>query len=354
MDRGYGPLALLPLAALLSIAASLVFLARKPNWRRGVLFLAVGTVSIYLWVLGLLSLDPSLNTHGIYLLNRMTVVLLLIGAVSTLLVHGVLWCIAGWGLGSIATALAQATVGLEITPGYGPVLSLLAYLIIITMFVLIKRSQLRFNSAFSAKHIEPARIAGQRELEERAVVLLHDTVLNDLVVLAHGKDQLDERTRVRFLSDIRAVKEAEVEPEALDGNAAGWLRREFFTIVNDFQWRGLRVEISGEGPVLRQTSPRVAEALAGAVRSCLENVVRHSSSSSAELFVDFSESVLSVMIVDQGVGFDLNAVPKDRLGIRQSIIQRTEAVGGNVKIWSAIGEGTSVLITVPLAADDDE
>ena len=352
-DRGYGALAMLPLAALLVIAAAFLVLARKPNWRRGVLFLAVGSVATYFWVFGLLMLDPTLNEQGLYLVNRMAVVLLLVGAVSTRLVHGILWCTAGWLLGSIATTFAQLSMGLEVSPGYGPIMSLLVYLVIIVMFVLIKRSQLRFSSAFSVKNIEPARIAGQRELEERAVALLHDTVLNDLFTLTHSKGQLDERTCARIRSDIRAVREAEVEPEVLHRDAADWLRREILTIVNDFQWRGIRVDLTGEAPLQEKTQPRVAEALAGAIRSCLENVVKHSSSTAAELFIDSSDSELSVMIVDQGAGFDLNAVPLDRLGIRQSIVQRVEAVGGNVKIWSAVGAGTSVVITVPLGADDE-
>ena len=353
VERRYSALALLPLGALLAIAVVLVILARRPSWRRGVLFLAVGTIATYGWAFGMLSLDPGLNINGIYLVHRMTVVLILVGAVSSRIVHGVLWCLSGWILGSIATALAQASVGVALVPAYGPVMSLVVYLVIIVMFVLIKRNQHRFSPAFSAMHREPARITGQRELEERAVVLLHDTVLNDLAALALGKDHLDDRARARFRDDIRAVKEAEVEPEVLHSDAADWLRREILTIVSDFQWRGLRVDITGEAPVLQRTSPLVAEALTGAIRCCLENVVRHSSSDSAELFVDFSESLLSVMIVDQGVGFDVNAVPNDRLGIRQSIVQRIETMGGSVKIWSSIGAGTSVVITVPLGAGNE-
>lgn len=351
-DRGYGTLAVLPLVSLLATGIALLFLARKPNWQRGVVFLAVGTLATYAWVSGLLVVDATLNQQGVYLLNRMTVVLLLVGAVSVRLVHGILWCTAGWLLGTVASALAQISLGMEVSFGYGPTMSLLVYLVIIVMFVLIKKSQLRFSSAFSVKNIEPARIVGQRELEERAVSLLHDTVLNDLFTIAHGRDQLDERTIARIQSDIRAVREAEVEPESQHRNTADWLQREILTIVNDFQWRGIRVDVTGEAPLQQSMQPRVAEALAGAIRSCLENVVKHSSSTAAELFIDASDTEVSVMIVDQGVGFDMDAVPQDRLGIRQSIIQRTEAVGGNVKIWSSVGAGTSVVITVPLGVVD--
>jgi hypothetical protein len=42
------------------------------------------------------------------------------------------------------------------------------------------------------------------------------------------------------------------------------------------------------------------------------------------------------------------AVPADRLGVRGSIIERMEAVGGSAQIWSTPGGGTSVVLTVPI------
>ncbi len=349
VDRGYGVGAFMPLAALCAIAAALTFLILRPGPRSGVLFLSVGAVATYFWVFGVLSLEPILNIQGIYLVNRMTVVLLLVGAVSSRLIHGVLWCTAGWLLGSIATALAQLSLGLPIVRGYGPFISLLLYIVVTVMFVLIKRSQSQFSSAFTDMQVEPARITGLRELEERAVGLLHDTLLNDLVALTLIDDELDERTSSRFRRDIRKVREASVESERPhNGDVAVWLRQDILSTVSDFQWRGLRVDITGDATIPTETSPHVAEAIGGAIREGLENVLRHSSSESAELFLDSSDTELSVMIADHGIGFDTSAVSKERLGVRQSIIQRVEAVGGSVRIWSAEGAGTSVVIAVPL------
>lgn len=352
IDRGYDSRAILAVLALLSMGGALGFLARKPTWRRGVVFLAVGTAATYSWIWSLLAMDPILNVQGIYLLNRATVILLLVGAVSSRLVHGIAWCVAGWILGSAAMLAAQMTLGLDLRLGYGPTVSLFVYVIIILTFVSIRKSQERYNSAFSTARIEPARITGQRELEERAVALLHDTVLNDLAAIAHGRRELDERSRSRFLRDIQAVKEARIEPEAFN-DAAQWLRREILKVTSDFQWRGLKVEITGDAGLPFETSPRVAEAIVGTIQSCLENVVQHSGSDSAELFLDSSESSLSIMIVDHGDGFVVDSIPADRLGIRQSIIHRIEAVGGTVKIWSAAGAGTSVVIVVPLGELDE-
>jgi signal transduction histidine kinase len=57
------------------------------------------------------------------------------------------------------------------------------------------------------------------------------------------------------------------------------------------------------------------------------------------------------MITDQGTGFDPAEVAADRLGLRGSVVERMAAVGGNAKIWSAPGQGTSIVITAP--ADEE-
>lgn len=347
VDRGYDARAIISLVAMIAMALALTYLARKPAWRRGIVFFIIGTVATYLWVWSLLSVDPRLNIDGIYLLNRATIILLLVGAVSSRLVHGIAWCTAGWVLGSLATVAAQMSLGLGLRLGYGPAVSLWVYSIIIVTFVLIRRSQKKFSSAFSTARIEPARIAGQRELEERAVALLHDTVLNDLTAIVHGRSELDERARSRYRQDIQSVREARTEPEVVS-DSAQWLRREILDAISDFQWRGLTVEITGDAGIPLQTSPQIAEAMVGAIKSCLENVVKHSGANSAELFMDSSGSALSIMIVDHGSGFLVDEIPADRLGIRHSVVQRVEAVGGTVRIWSAAGAGTSIVIVIPL------
>lgn len=348
---------LVPLVAILVMSSALLVLALRPNWMTGVLFLGVGGLAAFAYVYGLLSADPTLNTDGTYLLNRPAIVLLLVGAVSSRLVDGVLWCTTGWAVGMTATATAQSALGLDIRPGYGPVVSLAIYLTIIVMFVLIRRSQRRFAPDFASVEVETARMAGRRELEERAVALIHDTVLGDLVALANGRDNLDERTRARFLSDIATVTSARLEPQVTESaggdDTDGALREELLAVISDFRWRGLTVDVSGGEFMSASLAPEAAEALVGAVRGCLENVVRHAGAANAELFLDQSEQSLSVMIVDHGIGFDPEDIPANRLGIRRSLMHRIEGNGGTVRIWSASGVGTSVVITLPLEARDD-
>ena len=51
---------------------------------------------------------------------------------------------------------------------------------------------------------------------------------------------------------------------------------------------------------------------------------------------------VAIFVRDRGKGFDLDAVPEDRMGVRESIIGRMERNGGKVAIRTAPGEGTEV------------
>lgn len=353
-SHGYPPWLLASLASVVVVGAALAALVRRTDTRRGVGFLAIGTIAALGYDFGLLVTDPSLNEDGTYLVNRITIVLLLVGSIGHRMVYGVLWCTAGWLLGTGATAGVQAFLGLDIRPGFGPVVSLAIYVTIILMFALIRRSQRRFVPDFSAIEVETALLAGQRELEAQAIALLHDTVLSDLAAVANGNESIDERTRARYLRDIAAVSSAQLQPSSLAGaqGAAGDLRQALLSVISDFQWRGLTVDLSGGGAFEARLSPEATAALVGALGGCLENILRHADSDAAEIFLDASEETLSVMIVDHGRGFDPDTIPANRLGIRRALIDRIEGCGGTVRIWSAVGAGTSVVIAVPLEHSD--
>ena len=49
-----------------------------------------------------------------------------------------------------------------------------------------------------------------------------------------------------------------------------------------------------------------------------------------------------VSVRDRGPGFDPEAVPADRMGVRESIVGRMERNGGSARIRSAAGGGTEV------------
>ncbi len=55
---------------------------------------------------------------------------------------------------------------------------------------------------------------------------------------------------------------------------------------------------------------------------------------------------VEVFVRDRGRGFDPDAVPDDRLGLRGSVVGRMERHGGSARVRSAPGEGTEVALTI--------
>lgn len=96
-----------------------------------------------------------------------------------------------------------------------------------------------------------------------------------------------------------------------------------------------------------------AEAVYSAAAQSMVNSAQHAGDSAHRWwsFVGSAESV-TVTVSDSGVGFDLAAVPRARIGVRVSMVERMANAGGAVGIDSAPQRGTVVTITWPDASAD--
>jgi signal transduction histidine kinase len=57
---------------------------------------------------------------------------------------------------------------------------------------------------------------------------------------------------------------------------------------------------------------------------------------------------VEVFVRDRGDGFDLDAVPSDRFGVRESIMGRVRRRGGTATVTSRPERGTEVHLRVPV------
>jgi signal transduction histidine kinase len=69
-----------------------------------------------------------------------------------------------------------------------------------------------------------------------------------------------------------------------------------------------------------------------------------------QVFAEVTGDRLEVFVRDRGRGFDPDAVPADRRGVRESIVGRLRRAGGRATIHSAPGQGTEVELSLPLDA----
>lgn len=84
-----------------------------------------------------------------------------------------------------------------------------------------------------------------------------------------------------------------------------------------------------------------------AAREALVNAAKYAGPGPISLFAEAEPDLVTIFVRDRGDGFDIDAVPEDRLGVRESIIGRMHRNGGTATVRSAAGEGTEVQLEMP-------
>jgi len=98
--------------------------------------------------------------------------------------------------------------------------------------------------------------------------------------------------------------------------------------------------------------PPVEVTLLRAVQEGLANVHKHAHARRVAVTLSFMGDQLSVDVQDDGQGFD-PALPSTGYGL-MALRERVEGAGGRVMVESALGEGTTVAIEVPLRSGGNE
>jgi hypothetical protein len=349
---GYAGDLVAPLGAIVCMLAAILVLAYFPSWWTACAFIVIGGVCEYVFLHGVMDHHASLLPAALVLVNRPAAALVLVGAVGNRPLPAIAWGVGGFIVGEGITLIVCLQLGTPLYFGNGPVITLANYCAAYVGLALIQRAQRRRVPDFLRLRQESRRIDHALTRDQREVALLHDTVLNDLALVVNGPDQLDDRTRERMRQDVATLsRHADLagiqQAEFVDANDAS-LRNQMLLLVSDFQWRGLGVEVTGDTGRVARMTPDAVDAAVGALRACLENTLRHSGVLAAEIAISTTDDFVTWTVNDAGKGFDPAAVGPDRLGLRSSVVQRVEAAGGRVKIFSSPGSGTSVLLTLPL------
>ncbi len=342
----------LPLAMLL---VCLVAIAAVVRWRRRevvMTYLLVAGIASTVYEVSLLRVDPTLLDDALYLVNRPTLALVAVGVSAVSATAGILWVLAGYAVANAVTLVASTAAEVPFRPGWGPTMVLVIAVVGYLTFAAIQTAQRRRVPDFDQLEAETQKLARGEDLSRQTTAAVHDTLLNDLSIVLTSTGSLDERAVQRLLDDLDTLRGAEWLEQTADVRSAddqdASLRNDIMRLVSEFQWRGLTIHVTGSGSGVYRLAPQVGTALLGAIRTSFENVLRHAGVGMAELELVYSENAVTVMITDQGSGFDIDAVPADRLGLRGSLIERLESVGGSARVWSSPGHGTSVLMSIPI------
>jgi signal transduction histidine kinase len=102
-------------------------------------------------------------------------------------------------------------------------------------------------------------------------------------------------------------------------------------------------------------APEIEITLYRIAQEALNNVSKHAQAKGVGVILERRESTLSLIIEDDGCGFDTSE-PKTTDGKKLGLIgmrERAALVGGSVEIESQPGEGTTVVVRIPVAPASD-
>jgi signal transduction histidine kinase len=340
-----------PLGILLLLLGLVIATAIRPTRVALIVFLVVGTVGAVLFEVLLISVYPGILQEGLYLLNRPAVALVLVSFTATTVRAGLVWTLVGFTLSNVVTLLVSIIAGVPFTPGFGPFFTLLLMLLCFGSLAAIQASLRRRVPDFDELESQILMATLNEDLRARVTAAVHDTLLNDLAIVMNAPDVLDDRMRARLRADVATLTSADwlrESSEVVVDDQDADLRNKVMLLVSEMQWRGLTVHITGSGPGIYRLAPGAPEVLLDVVRACLENVLQHSGANVAELDLAYTAQGVTVVVADQGRGFAMEDVAEDRLGLRASVLQRIKTIGGTAKVWSTPGEGTSVVLSIPV------
>lgn len=197
------------------------------------------------------------------------------------------------------------------------------------------------NSTAIANAVEQAQTDATERERQRIDALVHDRVLNTLLVAAKAATPQDQKAAASAAADAIASLEAATLEQEISARVTTLglyrsLRKAAFRASSEIQ-----VEIVSAG--LQEIPSEIAQTFTEATLQAIDNAIRHSGAS--RIWVGLGESEASglfVQVKDNGKGFNLERLPKDRLGIRSSIQARMHLIGGQAKISTKPGAGTTV------------
>jgi signal transduction histidine kinase len=120
------------------------------------------------------------------------------------------------------------------------------------------------------------------------------------------------------------------------------------------QVAGIPIEFELQG-VDKRLESTAELALYRLAQEALSNVAHHAQASHAALHIQFSPQMITLMVIDDGRGFNVPKRPSEfvstgHMGIL-GLYERSEMIGAQLEITSAPGKGSRVKIVMPLIAE---
>ena len=218
---------------------------------------------------------------------------------------------------------------------------------------LTKRETMRrelLNHIVQAQEDERARIA--RELHDETAQILSALALDLATLQSLLPDHPDVRLLLdRLQTNSRQMSQGlyhlvhDLRPAQLDD--LGLVPTLNYLLERDFSPKGLKVALEVQGKARRLDSI-LETVFFRVVQEAVANIARHAKIKEAQIQLVYAPKQITLRVIDAGIGFDPTETfnPPRGWGLT-GMRERVEAVGGQMRIKSAPGEGTTIEVIVP-------
>ncbi|MFE6485901.1 PspC domain-containing protein [Streptomyces sp. NPDC057757] len=185
------------------------------------------------------------------------------------------------------------------------------------------------------------RIRAQERAEVAAHV--HDSVLHTLTLIQRNADNGNEvrrlaRAQERDLRTWLYKPEGTGKDEAEEPDTLAEAVRRNAAEVEDKHGVPIEVVVVGDCPLDDGITAQMQ-----AAREAMVNAAKYGGDGGAvQVFAEVEGRTVFVSVRDRGPGFDIDAIPADRMGVRESIIGRMERNGGTARLRAVPDGGTEV------------
>jgi len=193
------------------------------------------------------------------------------------------------------------------------------------------------------------RTARARESERADIAAhLHDSVLQTLALIRARADDATEVARLARAQE-RELRAWLYDDRPEPGTSVVAVLRATVAEIEDTRVGSEGEAVTIDVVVVGDCEPDPnTDALLQATREALLNAVRHGRPP-VSCYLEVGPTEVEAFVRDRGTGFDLDAVPSDRFGVRESILGRVRRRGGRASVVCKDGGGTEVRLQVPRA-----
>lgn len=253
----------------------------------------------------------------------------------------------GWTFARVGAGVVMAVLGLVLLTTRGQGLADLRDVIFAVLVVLLGVGFIMTPYAARLWRDLRAEQAARVRATERADIAahLHDSVLQTLTLI-------QRRSNDPQVTRLARAQERELRQWLFAGDSAltagvASAATEVTHEVEDRYGIPVDVVLIGDAPLDADTT-----ALVAALREALVNAAVHGAPP-ISAYLEVGPDRVEAFVRDRGEGFDVALIPRDRQGVRESIIGRMERHGGSASVRS-MDNGTEVGLSLPRVGIADQ